>query len=129
MPIICSLLAEIKKKTYPQNCFLNVDVPTDVVNHKVFLGQALASHLNFYEKVLTSLCLWLFYIYTYNTDQLGFLSNCYGHIPLILLFPDERWYKYVVILRGPICLTLCLVLVKIRSISNVCMLILNRVID
>ncbi|XP_047945955.1 5'-nucleotidase SurE isoform X1 [Salvia hispanica] len=34
LPIICSLLAEIKKKTYPQNCFLNVDVPTDVVNHK-----------------------------------------------------------------------------------------------
>ncbi|KAG6420130.1 hypothetical protein SASPL_116649 [Salvia splendens] len=34
LPIICGLLAEIKKKTYPQNCFLNVDVPTDVVNHK-----------------------------------------------------------------------------------------------
>ncbi|GER39204.1 5'-nucleotidase surE [Striga asiatica] len=34
LPIISALLAEIKKKTYPQNCFLNIDVPTDVVNHK-----------------------------------------------------------------------------------------------
>ncbi|KAL3641999.1 hypothetical protein CASFOL_012814 [Castilleja foliolosa] len=34
LPIICAILAEINKKTYPQNCFLNVDVPTDVVNHK-----------------------------------------------------------------------------------------------
>ncbi|KAL8486398.1 hypothetical protein ACS0TY_022730 [Phlomoides rotata] len=34
LPIICAILAEIKKRTYPQNCFLNVDIPTDVVNHK-----------------------------------------------------------------------------------------------
>ncbi|KAH6838038.1 Survival protein SurE-like phosphatase/nucleotidase [Perilla frutescens var. hirtella] len=34
LPIICGILVEIKKKTYPQNCFLNVDVPTDVMNHK-----------------------------------------------------------------------------------------------
>ncbi|CAA0839850.1 Survival protein SurE-like phosphatase/nucleotidase [Striga hermonthica] len=34
LPIISALLAEIKKKTYPPNCFLNIDVPTDVVNHK-----------------------------------------------------------------------------------------------
>ncbi|KAH6808876.1 Survival protein SurE-like phosphatase/nucleotidase [Perilla frutescens var. frutescens] len=34
MPIISSILAEIKKKTYPQNCFLNIDVPTNVMNHK-----------------------------------------------------------------------------------------------
>ncbi|XP_073151779.1 uncharacterized protein [Henckelia pumila] len=34
LPIICAIVAEIKKKTYPQNCFLNIDVPTNVVNHK-----------------------------------------------------------------------------------------------
>ncbi|KAI3459386.1 hypothetical protein Pfo_016049 [Paulownia fortunei] len=34
LPIICAILAEIKMKTYPQNCFLNVDIPTDVANHK-----------------------------------------------------------------------------------------------
>lgn len=35
LPIISAILAEIKTKHYPQNCFLNIDVPTDVVNHKV----------------------------------------------------------------------------------------------
>ncbi|KAK4365932.1 hypothetical protein RND71_013812 [Anisodus tanguticus] len=35
MPIITTILAEIKNNTYPQNCFLNIDVPTDVANHKV----------------------------------------------------------------------------------------------
>ncbi|KAH6808875.1 Survival protein SurE-like phosphatase/nucleotidase [Perilla frutescens var. frutescens] len=34
LPIISSILAEIEKKTYPHNCFLNIDVPTDVKNHK-----------------------------------------------------------------------------------------------
>ncbi|PIN19828.1 5'-nucleotidase [Handroanthus impetiginosus] len=34
LPLISAIMAEIKKKTYPQKCFLNVDVPTDVVNHK-----------------------------------------------------------------------------------------------
>ncbi|KAI3469570.1 hypothetical protein Pfo_026233 [Paulownia fortunei] len=34
LPIISALLVEIKKKTYPRNCFLNIDVPTNVVNHK-----------------------------------------------------------------------------------------------
>ncbi|CAN4091334.1 unnamed protein product [Withania somnifera] len=34
LPIISAILAEIKIKHYPQNCFLNIDVPTDVVNHK-----------------------------------------------------------------------------------------------
>ncbi|KAL3828789.1 hypothetical protein ACJIZ3_017591 [Penstemon smallii] len=34
LPIITSVLSEIKKKTYPLNCFLNIDVPTNVVNHK-----------------------------------------------------------------------------------------------
>ncbi|XP_075101249.1 uncharacterized protein LOC107799132 isoform X1 [Nicotiana tabacum] len=34
MPIITSILAEIKNKTYRQNCFLNIDVPADVSNHK-----------------------------------------------------------------------------------------------
>ncbi|XP_051129895.1 uncharacterized protein LOC127250581 [Andrographis paniculata] len=34
LPIICAVLTETRKKTYPLNCFLNVDVPTDVRNHK-----------------------------------------------------------------------------------------------
>ncbi|KAJ8558027.1 hypothetical protein K7X08_004793 [Anisodus acutangulus] len=34
MPIITAILAEIKNNTYPQNCFLNIDVPTDVANCK-----------------------------------------------------------------------------------------------
>lgn len=37
LPIISGILAEIKMKHYPQNCFLNIDVPTNVVNHKVNL--------------------------------------------------------------------------------------------
>lgn len=37
LPIINAILVEIKKKTYPRNCFLNIDVPTDVVNHKVII--------------------------------------------------------------------------------------------
>lgn len=35
LPIISAVVDEIKKKTYPRNCFLNIDVPTDVVHHKV----------------------------------------------------------------------------------------------
>lgn len=42
LPIICGVVAEIKKKTYPQGCFLNVDVPTDVVNRKVIWQLTLA---------------------------------------------------------------------------------------
>ncbi|KAK4405723.1 5'-nucleotidase SurE [Sesamum angolense] len=34
LPIFSAVLAEVKKKTYPQNCFLNIDVPTNVANHK-----------------------------------------------------------------------------------------------
>lgn len=34
MPIITAILTEIKNDTYPQNCFLNIDVPADVANHK-----------------------------------------------------------------------------------------------
>ncbi|KAK4370517.1 hypothetical protein RND71_009992 [Anisodus tanguticus] len=34
MPIITAILAEIKNNTFPKNCFLNIDVPTDVANHK-----------------------------------------------------------------------------------------------
>lgn len=37
LPVISSILAEIKNKTYHHNCFLNIDVPTNVVNHKVIL--------------------------------------------------------------------------------------------
>ncbi|RAL53500.1 hypothetical protein DM860_007172 [Cuscuta australis] len=34
LPIITAVLDEIKKKSYPKNSFLNIDVPTNVVNHK-----------------------------------------------------------------------------------------------
>ncbi|KAK9288739.1 hypothetical protein L1049_017203 [Liquidambar formosana] len=34
LPIISAILTEIKNQTYPQRCFLNIDLPTDVVNHK-----------------------------------------------------------------------------------------------
>ncbi|GAV84845.1 SurE domain-containing protein [Cephalotus follicularis] len=34
LPIISAILAEIKNQTYPRKCFLNIDLPTDVANHK-----------------------------------------------------------------------------------------------
>ncbi|XP_060215412.1 uncharacterized protein LOC132642163 [Lycium barbarum] len=34
IPIITAILAEIKNKTYAQNCFLNINVPREVGNHK-----------------------------------------------------------------------------------------------
>lgn len=37
LPIINAILAEIKNKTYPQRCFLNIDLPTNVAYHKVSL--------------------------------------------------------------------------------------------
>ncbi|CAI0466124.1 unnamed protein product [Linum tenue] len=35
IPIISSILAEVKNKKYPSGCFLNVDLPTNVTQHKV----------------------------------------------------------------------------------------------
>lgn len=34
IPIINSVLVAIKKQSYPGRCFLNIDVPTNVANHK-----------------------------------------------------------------------------------------------
>lgn len=34
LPLIGAILAEIKNGTYPLRCFLNIDLPTDVSNHK-----------------------------------------------------------------------------------------------
>lgn len=34
LPIINAILAEIRNQTYPQRCFLNIDLPSDVANHK-----------------------------------------------------------------------------------------------
>uniref|UniRef100_A0A803N0X4 Survival protein SurE-like phosphatase/nucleotidase domain-containing protein n=1 Tax=Chenopodium quinoa TaxID=63459 RepID=A0A803N0X4_CHEQI len=34
LPIINAVLAEIKNKTYPQRCFLNIDLPTNIRSHK-----------------------------------------------------------------------------------------------
>lgn len=35
LPIIDAVLAEVKSQSYPQRCFLNIDLPTNVANHKV----------------------------------------------------------------------------------------------
>ena len=35
LPIISAILAEIRNQAYPQKCFLNIDLPTDVANNKV----------------------------------------------------------------------------------------------
>ncbi|XP_021747630.1 uncharacterized protein LOC110713494 isoform X1 [Chenopodium quinoa] len=34
LPIINAVLAEIKNKAYPQRCFLNIDLPTNIRSHK-----------------------------------------------------------------------------------------------
>lgn len=34
LPIIYAILTEIKHQTYPSKCFLNIDLPADVANHK-----------------------------------------------------------------------------------------------
>ncbi|TKY71177.1 5'-nucleotidase SurE [Spatholobus suberectus] len=34
IPIISALLVEIKNQSYPSRCFLNIDVPNNVANHK-----------------------------------------------------------------------------------------------
>ncbi|GJV61498.1 survival protein SurE-like phosphatase/nucleotidase [Tanacetum coccineum] len=36
LPLISAIFVDIKNKTYPRKCFLNVDFPTDVLNHKGF---------------------------------------------------------------------------------------------
>jgi hypothetical protein len=36
IPIINAVLVEIKKQSYPGRCFLNIDVPNNVANHKVY---------------------------------------------------------------------------------------------
>ncbi|KAK7405901.1 hypothetical protein VNO78_07513 [Psophocarpus tetragonolobus] len=34
IPIINAVLVEIKNQSYPRKCFLNIDVPNDIANHK-----------------------------------------------------------------------------------------------
>lgn len=34
LPLIHAIFVEIKNKTFPQKCFLNVDLPTNIPNHK-----------------------------------------------------------------------------------------------
>lgn len=34
LPILSAIFVEIKDKTYPLRCFLNIDLPTNVLNHK-----------------------------------------------------------------------------------------------
>ncbi|KAJ4967980.1 hypothetical protein NE237_014681 [Protea cynaroides] len=34
LPVIYAVLTELKNKTYPQQCFLNVDLPTTIASHK-----------------------------------------------------------------------------------------------
>ncbi|XP_073526303.1 5'-nucleotidase SurE-like [Phyllobates terribilis] len=35
LPIISAVLADIENKTFPKTCFLNIDLPSDIHNHKV----------------------------------------------------------------------------------------------
>ncbi|KAJ0442882.1 putative 5'-nucleotidase [Helianthus annuus] len=37
LPMISAIFVEIKNKTYPKECFLNVNLPTDILNHKGFM--------------------------------------------------------------------------------------------
>lgn len=50
MPIITAILTEIKNDTYPQNCFLNIDVPADVANCKVNQLLYIAINIDFGKK-------------------------------------------------------------------------------
>ncbi|KAK1355945.1 SurE domain-containing protein [Heracleum sosnowskyi] len=38
LPIINAILADVRNKKYPQKCFLNIDLPTDVLNQKACNG-------------------------------------------------------------------------------------------
>ena len=40
LPIIDGIINAIKNKTNPKKCFLNIDLPTDIANHKVSLVAA-----------------------------------------------------------------------------------------
>ncbi|PON80086.1 Survival protein SurE-like phosphatase/nucleotidase, partial [Parasponia andersonii] len=35
LPIIQAILVEVKNETNPQRCFLNIDLPANVANHKI----------------------------------------------------------------------------------------------
>ncbi|XP_031739233.1 uncharacterized protein LOC101206491 isoform X2 [Cucumis sativus] len=34
LPIISAMLADVKAQNFPRNCFLNIDFPTDIANHR-----------------------------------------------------------------------------------------------
>ncbi|KAK1592667.1 hypothetical protein Q3G72_028551 [Acer saccharum] len=36
LPLISAVMSEIRNNTYPQGCFLNIDLPTNVADHKGF---------------------------------------------------------------------------------------------
>ncbi|KAK3190041.1 hypothetical protein Dsin_029602 [Dipteronia sinensis] len=36
LPLIIAVMSEIRNNTYPQGCFLNIDLPTNVADHKGF---------------------------------------------------------------------------------------------
>jgi len=39
LPLTSAVLAEIKNQSYPRRCFLNIDLPTNIRNHKVLSGE------------------------------------------------------------------------------------------
>ncbi|KAL0376618.1 UNVERIFIED_CONTAM: 5'-nucleotidase SurE [Sesamum calycinum] len=55
LPIFSAVLAEVKKKTYPQNCFLNIDVPTNVAIIRFLCCFSLSSPENCENLVLLGL--------------------------------------------------------------------------
>ena len=93
MPIISSIMAEIKNQRYTERCFLNIDLPTDVVNHKV--NFILAPLSLFDVEFLTWPCIqhsfsgfldWL-------TSKVG--DHCLGEVLEIRSAPKHflRWYQ------------------------------------
>ncbi|KAK1368053.1 hypothetical protein POM88_034145 [Heracleum sosnowskyi] len=51
LPIINAILADVRNKKYPQKCFLNIDLPTDVLNHKCIIDDKSSA---FVEKMQTN---------------------------------------------------------------------------
>lgn len=58
LPIINGLLSAIKNKTHPKNCFLNIDLPTDIANHKVSLVEPFQLRFSEFSYGLTLLSKW-----------------------------------------------------------------------
>lgn len=79
LPIINAMLAEIKNKTFPQKCFLNVDLPTNIANHKV--NHILACRCYF----------WIVCLRNFENLPCSNLSNAL-YLPVVV---EGRWLSYI----------------------------------